>query len=73
MILVAGATGTVGSLVIRELIDQNTELRAGVHNRPLEINGVETCYIDYDQPETLVSALQDVHAMFLVLPIVFDG
>lgn len=73
MILVAGATGTVGSLVIRELIDQNAEFRAGVHNRPLGINGVETCYIDYDQPETLVSALQDVHAMFLVLPIVFDG
>lgn len=73
MILVTGATGTVSPQVIRELIGQNTKFRAGVHNRPLEIDGVETCYIDYDQPETLVPAFHDVHAVFLVLPSAFNG
>ncbi len=41
-------------------------MRAGVHKRPLEIDGVETHAIDFDRPETLLPALEGVHTVFLV-------
>ncbi len=66
MILVTGATGTIGSELLRELVRQGEPVRAAVHVRPLELDGVETCSIDYDRPETLPPALEAVDTLFLL-------
>ncbi len=66
MILVTGATGTVGSQLVRELLDQDTPFYAAVHSRPLEIGGVESRTLDYDRPETLPPALEGVRTVYLV-------
>ncbi len=65
MILVTGATGTVGSQVVNELMKQDIPFRAGVHRRPLEIGGVESHTIDYNRPETLEPALEGISDVFL--------
>lgn len=65
MILVTGATGTVGSRVLRELLGLGAPVCAGVHARPLEVEGVEAHAIDFDRPETLPTALEGVEAAFL--------
>jgi uncharacterized protein YbjT (DUF2867 family) len=73
VILVTGATGTIGSHLVRELLDRGAPFRAGVHRRPLELDGVESRVVDYERPETLAHALDGVRAVFLVLSIGFDG
>lgn len=72
MIFVTGATGTVGSYLVPTLLDQGISFRAGVHSRPLAIGGVETHTIDYNRPETLLSALEGVRTVFLVLSLYHD-
>jgi nucleoside-diphosphate-sugar epimerase len=64
MILVTGATGTIGLEVVKRLLDMGADIRAGVHSRPLDLADVETRTIDYDQPETLPPTLEGVQAMF---------
>jgi uncharacterized protein YbjT (DUF2867 family) len=66
MILVTGATGTVGSEVVNELLDKGARFCAGVHSRPLAIEGVESRTLDYDRPETLPAALEGVRTVYLV-------
>ncbi|MFV8834933.1 SDR family oxidoreductase [Aquisalimonas sp. APHAB1-3] len=66
MILVTGASGTIGSELLRELVRKDEPVRAAVHVRPLDVDGVETCNIDYDRPETLPSALEGVDSLFLL-------
>ena len=66
MILVTGATGTIGSELLRELVRQGEPVRAAVHVRPLDVDGVETCSIDYDRPETLSPALEGIDTLFLL-------
>jgi uncharacterized protein YbjT (DUF2867 family) len=66
MILVTGATSPVGSQVAKGLHVSGVPFRAGVHSRPAAIDGVETCAIDYDRPETLRPALEGVDTVFLV-------
>ena len=66
MILVTGASGTIGSELLRELVRQGEPVRAAVHVRPLDVDGVETCSIDYDRPETLPPALEGIDTLFLL-------
>jgi uncharacterized protein YbjT (DUF2867 family) len=72
MILVTGAAGTIGSHVVRGLIDRGVPFRAGVHSRRVETPGVEVRVIDYERPETLAAALEGVTVVFLVLSLTFD-
>ena len=73
MILVTGATGTIGGHLLRELRARDQPLRAGFHARPLETLGVEACRLDYVDPDARDRALEGVHAVFLVLPAMLDG
>jgi uncharacterized protein YbjT (DUF2867 family) len=68
MILVTGASGTVGTEVVRALVHRGVGFRAGVHARPLGVRGVESVTVDYDRPETLPAALQGVRTLFLLSP-----
>jgi len=65
MVFVTAATGTVGSQVVEELLKLGVPIRAGVHSRPLEIDGVESHKIDFNRPETMASALKGVSDLFL--------
>lgn len=73
-ILVMGATGTVGSEVVKQLVLTSTDksIRAAVHskNKAKEIRqytekGVEIVELDYMKPETISEALNDVDKLFL--------
>jgi uncharacterized protein YbjT (DUF2867 family) len=66
MILVTGASGTVGSELVRLLRDQGQPVRAGVHAQPLAIDGVEAVAFDFDRPETIPPALEGVNQVYLL-------
>ena len=78
-ILVTGATGTVGSEVVKQLVSRSTEnsIRAAVHskNKADKIRhsiskGVEVVDLDYMMPETITNALSNVDKLFLqTLPV----
>lgn len=73
-ILITGATGTVGSEVIRQLLSVTAKkdiIKAGgrsIENVKRVINSdrVEAVQIDYKKPETIKSALRDVDKVFLL-------
>lgn len=72
-ILVTGATGTVGSEVIKALASADVKVRAGVHSiikgdRFKSLPNVELVQIDFDNPETLKVALTGVAKVFLLTP-----
>jgi uncharacterized protein YbjT (DUF2867 family) len=64
MILVTGATGNVGSELVRLLTDRGVDVRALRRARPLE--GVESVEGDLNRPSTLTPALAGVHGVFLL-------
>jgi uncharacterized protein YbjT (DUF2867 family) len=72
-ILVTGATGTVGSEVVKQLSsDASTNnIKAGVHsienaNKVQQYDRVKAVQIDYDKHEGLESAFKDVEKLFLL-------
>lgn len=69
MILVTGATGTVGSLVVQELTDRGVDFRALVRDtataRAKLGTGVTLVEGDLGQVETVRTALRDVDTVFL--------
>lgn len=72
-ILITGATGQLGSLVIDSLLARGTEpasIVAGVRDvakaSGLAARGVRTAVVDYDRPDTLTAALDGVDAVLLV-------
>ncbi len=72
MILVCGATGTVGSELVKRLSAARASTRALVRNvsraSQLELPGVELIEGEFEQPETLDRALAGVERVFLLSP-----
>jgi len=68
VILVTGATGRIGQLVVDELVLSGARVRA-LTRRPEDMSfpaGVEVVSGDFTIPETLGAALDDVSTVFLV-------
>jgi uncharacterized protein YbjT (DUF2867 family) len=72
MILVTGATGQIGSELVRLLADQGAPARALVHSpdkaAQLQRLGLETALGDYEQPDTLDVAMKGCDHLFLLAP-----
>ncbi|MCH9037201.1 MAG: SDR family oxidoreductase, partial [Chloroflexi bacterium] len=71
-ILVTGATGNVGSLLIPILANLGADVRALVHSESkaqgLKDAGVEVVVGDLDKPDTLDAAFRGVDKVFLITP-----
>lgn len=71
-ILVTGATGTVGSRVVKELSRSGVMVRAAVHNAAkgdrLRGANVEIFQVDYGRRETLQAAFKDMEKLYLLTP-----
>ena len=73
MILVTGATGTIGKDLVKGLIAKGEQVRAMIHNpdkAPAASRepGVEYVTGDLEKPETVIAALQGVEKAFLLSP-----
>ena len=67
MILVTGASGTVGSEVVKALGIGGAKVRAGYRSRPQNIpTGVESVALDFDERDTVAAALMGVETVFLL-------
>ncbi|HET8645314.1 MAG TPA: SDR family oxidoreductase, partial [Vicinamibacteria bacterium] len=67
MILVTGATGTVGSEVVKALSARQQPFRAGYRSRPQNVPaGMEAVQLDFERPETIGPALRGVETLFLL-------
>src|SRR5438477_702728 len=67
MILVTGASGTVGREVVKALGAASARFRAGYRTRPQNLpTGVDAVALDYDKPETIRPALAGVETLFLL-------
>lgn len=71
-ILITGATGTVGSEVVKQLSSNMTDIniKAAVHSienaKKVQYDKVEVVQIDYNKPETLKEAFKDADKLFLL-------
>lgn len=70
MILVTGATGTIGSSTVKSLKAKGARFKVGTRSPDkLKGQGVETALFDWDKPETFGPALQGVEKVFLLTPV----
>ena len=65
-ILITGATGNIGSAVVRLLAEKGAKVVAGTNSG--SIDGVESVKIDFADPASLETALRGVSTLFMVLP-----
>src|SRR6266545_6267959 len=72
VILVAGATGHVGSQLVRLLAEGGTPARALIHSpdkaAPIQRLGLETALGDFEQTDTLDAAMAGCDHLFLLSP-----
>ena len=72
MILVTGATGTVGREVVRVLRDSGLAVRAAVRDpqaaHAQQGEGLEYVRFEFGRPATYAAAFANVRAMFLIRP-----
>lgn len=75
-ILVIGATGTVGSEVVKQLAPSGHAIKAAIHSHKAEylrqFPQVDIVNIDFANPVTISNALTGVDKLFLVTPITPD-
>jgi len=73
-ILVTGATGTVGSEVVKQLSAKGANVRACCHTLSkadkIRGPGVEIVEVDYNKAETVEAAFKGVEKLFLLTPVV---
>jgi uncharacterized protein YbjT (DUF2867 family) len=73
-ILITGATGTVGSEVVKQLSAKGENIivkaaaRSATDNTFENLNRVQVVQLDYDKPDTLAVALKGVDKLFLLTP-----
>src|ERR671939_1807453 len=77
-ILVTGATGTVGSEVVKQLLSVKGERQEeemiikaaarSANDSTFRNLGVQTVELDYNKPDTLTAAFKDVDKLFLLTP-----
>lgn len=70
MIAVTGASGQVGSEVVRLLAADGSAVRAVEHRRSVGTPGVDVVRADFDDRQSVVAALQGVSTVVLVSPAV---
>ncbi len=72
-ILVTGATGTVGTEVVKQLAKHGFKVRAGCHTsekgEKIKSDNVELVNLDFSKPETFALALGGVEKVFLLMPV----
>ncbi len=72
-ILVTGATGTIGSQLVRRLKEKNLEVIAGVSSLSkagrFSKQGIDTTILNFAQPDSLEPAFEGVDRLFLLLPL----
>jgi uncharacterized protein YbjT (DUF2867 family) len=70
MILVTGASGNVGREVLKQVAQTGAKVRAAFQSSSKQATpaGVETAIVDYNQPDTLRTALKGADRVFLVGP-----
>ena len=72
MILVTGATGTTGSVVLKELLDRGAPVRALTHSadrsEELRALGADVAVGDLNDPGSLDDAMRGIERMYLVQP-----
>jgi len=72
-ILVTGATGTVGGEVVKQLSSSGQKVRASVRSTTRvtsndKLKDVELVEMDYNKPETLITAFKGADKLFLLTP-----
>jgi uncharacterized protein YbjT (DUF2867 family) len=69
-ILVTGATGNLGSEVVRTLVSKGYSVRAAARDvgRVASGKGIVAVQFDFDDPRTFDSALEGVSGVFLIAP-----
>ena len=71
-ILVTGATGTLGSEIVKQLSAKEGTIKAAVRsandNTFENLNRVQVVQLDYNRPDTLDSAFKDVQKLFVLTP-----
>ena len=72
-ILVTGATGTVGSEIVKQLTSSGHRVRAAIHTptkaHKFKDSMVDQVTLDYTRPETFADAFKDIDKLFLLTPI----
>jgi uncharacterized protein YbjT (DUF2867 family) len=71
VVLVTGATGTIGRLVVPEVLKAGRSVRAASRDRSpsrAAEEGVERVELDFTRPQTWRSAFEGVRVMFVVRP-----
>lgn len=70
MILVTGATGTIGSSTVKALKARGARFKVGTRSPDkLKGQGVEAVLFDWEKPETFGPALQGVEKVFILTPV----